>query len=89
MRKLFLLGIVATAYAVMAADNESADQTLVRLKIDGKVVAELTVLDAGALSVSGEQVTHVVGSGTITAEDATPPCPSMGLRRIKLGYETD
>jgi hypothetical protein len=74
-RKIRLIGIVgiaiATALAVLAADKKPADQTLVRLKVGGKIVAELRVLDAGALSVTGEQVNHVKASSTTTAKEAT------------------
>ena len=75
MRKTCLIGIVAiaiaTAFAVLAADKKPADQTLVRLKVGGKIVAELRVLDAGALTVTGDQVSHVVETSTTSAKGAT------------------
>jgi hypothetical protein len=75
MKKTWMIGIVAVAlaaaFAVLAAEKKSAGQKLVRLKVDGKTVAELRVLDSGAFSVSGDQVNHVVATATTTAKGAT------------------
>jgi hypothetical protein len=75
MKKTYLIGIVGlvvvAAFAVLAADKKPAEQTLIRLKVDGKTVAEMRVLDSGALSIQGDQVNHVVESNTTLAKGAT------------------
>ena len=75
MKKTCIIGIVAiaiaTAFAVFAAGKKPTDQTVVRLKIGGKTVAELRVLDAGALTITGDQVNHVVETSTTIAKGAT------------------
>ena len=75
MKKTCLIGVVAiaiaTAFAVLAADKKPADQNVVRLKVSGKIVAELRVLDASALSIVGGQVNHVVETCTTTIKGVT------------------
>lgn len=72
MKKTYLIGIVglvvAAAFAVMAADRKPADQTLVRLKVDGKTVAEMRVLDSAGLLVTSDQMNHVVDTSTTFAK---------------------
>jgi hypothetical protein len=75
MKKTYLIGIVAVlvavAFAVLAADKKPADQTLIRLKVGGKTVAEMRVLDNTALSIKGDQVNHIVQTSTTLAKGAT------------------
>jgi hypothetical protein len=77
---------LAAAFAALAADKNSdlnaafarywkaktgTGQRLVRLKVDGKTVAELRVFDSGAFSLTGDQVNHVVETASTTAKGAT------------------
>jgi hypothetical protein len=77
---------LAAAFAVLAAEEKSdlnaafarywkaksgTGQKLVRLKVDGKTVAELRVFDSSAFSLTGDQVNHVVETATTTAKGAT------------------
>ena len=77
---------LAAAFALLAAEKKSdlnaafasywkpktgTVQKLVRLKVDGKTVAELRVFESGALSLTGDQVSHVVETTTTIAKGAT------------------
>ena len=63
---------LAAAFAVWAADKDSSHQTLVRLKADGKTVAELRILDGGKVLINSESIRGVKGdSTTFTAVGAT------------------
>jgi len=75
MKKTYMIGViaiaVAAAFAVLAAEKNTAGLKLVRLKVDGKTVAELRVFESGAFSLTGDQVNHVVETTTTTAKGAT------------------
>ena len=74
MKKAWMIGIavaLAAAFAVLAVEKKSAGQKLVRLKVDGKTVAELRVFNSGAFSLTGDQVNYVVETATTTAKGAT------------------
>jgi len=72
MKKTYMIGIVAiavvTAFAVLAVEKKSAGQKLVRLKVDGKTVAELRVFDGSAFSLTGDQVSHILETTTTKAK---------------------
>ena len=88
MKKTYLVGIVvAAAFAVLAAGKKPADQTLIRLKVDGKAVAEMRVFDSGALSIQGDQVNHVVETSTTLAKGATIQCGGASGKSISVKAE--
>ena len=75
MKKTYMISVVAIAlagaFAVLAAEKNTAVQKLVRLKVDGKTVAELRVFEGGAVSLTGDKVNHVVETTTTIAKGAT------------------
>jgi hypothetical protein len=75
MNKKSMTAIVAlavtVAISVFAAEKSAADQMLIRLKVDGKAIAELHAFDGGGFSLTGDQVTYNVESTTTTAKGAT------------------
>jgi len=75
MKKTYMISVVAialaAAFAVLAAEKNKAVQKLVRLKVDGKTVAELRVFEDGAVLLTGDKVNHVVETTTTVAKGAT------------------
>ena len=75
MKKRYMISVVAialaAAFAVLAAEKNTAVQKLVRLKVDGKTVAELRVFEGGTVSLTGDKVNHVVETTTTIAKGAT------------------
>jgi len=75
MKKRCMISVVAivlaAAFAVSAAEKNTAVQKLVLVKVDGKTVAELRVFDTGAFSMTGDQCVFDVETGTRTAMGAT------------------
>jgi hypothetical protein len=68
---------LATALAVYAAERNPAPGQLIRLKVDGKVVAELRVFDRSKVHLAGDPVlvdtpTNSVarGAAVLSAHDA-------------------
>ena len=68
---------LATALAVYAAERNPAREQLIRLKVGGKVVANLRVFDRSKVHLAGDPVlvdtpsnSVALGAGVLSAHDA-------------------
>ena len=75
MKNSYKAGIIAvalaTAFAVFAVENQPTRSGLVRLKVDGEVVAEMRILKGHTLNLEEKSQMFVTNSQRIIVKNAT------------------